>query len=236
MTDNSSTAITAEPIARTNHRRDFLGQMVTAGLSVGLIGAALPVTKASAQDASPTSSDSVDQPNPEEGNEMATAADHYALADDNAEAIWFLGCLALIKGVSSQTGGALATVEFTHPPGFATPLHVHHTADESFYVLSGAMQGVCGDREWSATTGSFVWLPRGVPHGYVVDGDETLRTLAITVPAGFDRFVVEAGEPAQERALPPPAPPDIAKLEAAGAKYDIETLGPPVELRGASTT
>jgi len=56
------------------------------------------------------------------------------------------------------------------------------------------------------------------------------------VPAGFDRFIVEAGEPALERTLPPAAPPDIAKLEAAGAKYDIETVGPPVQLRGASTT
>ena len=49
------------------------------------------------------------------------------------------------------------------------------------------------------------------------------------MPAGFDRFVVEAGEPAQERILPPPAPPDIAKLDAAGAKYGIETVGPPVQ-------
>ncbi|MBA3643897.1 MAG: cupin domain-containing protein, partial [Chloroflexia bacterium] len=135
----------------------------------------------------------------------------------------------------SQTGGALATVEFLHPPRFATALHVHHTADEAFYVLSGAMRGVCGDQEWRATTGAFVWLPLGIPHGYAVDGDETLRTLAITVPAGFDRFIVEAGEPAGERALPPPTPPDIEKLEAAGAKYRIETVGPPVQFASTPT-
>ena len=52
--------------------------------------------------------------------------------------------------------------------------------------------------------------------------------MALTVPAGFDRFVVEAGEPAQERTLPPPSPPDLEKLEAAGVKYGIETVGPPV--------
>ena len=167
---------------------------------------------------------------------MASASDHYVLADDDAEAIWFIGCLALIKGVGSQTGDALATVEFLHPPGFATVLHVHHTADEAFYVLAGGIRGVCGDQEWRATTGAFVWLPRGIPHGYAVDGDEPLRTLAITVPAGFDRFVVEAGEPARERVLPPPAAPDIAKLEAAGAKYGIETVGPPVQFEGTPTT
>ena len=163
---------------------------------------------------------------------MASASDHYALADDDAEAIWFIGTLALIKGVGSQTGGALATVEFLHPPGFATPLHVHHTADEAFYVLAGGIRGVCGDQEWRATTGAFVWLPRGVPHGYAVDGDEPLRTLAIALPAGFDRFVVEAGEPARERSLPPPAAPDIEKLVAAGTKYGIENVGPPVRFNG----
>jgi hypothetical protein len=127
-------------------------------------------------------------------------------------------------------------VEFLHPPGFATVLHVYHTADEAFYVLAGAMQGVCGEQEWRGTTGSFVWLPRGIPHGYAVDGEETLRTLAIALPAGFDRFVVEGGEPARERTLPPPGAPDLAKLEAAGAKYGIETLGPPVRFSDAATT
>lgn len=222
----------ADETASRKDRRAFLGRAVAVGLSVGLLGEELPVDRASAQDASPAASDTLDQTEAKEGREMPSPADHYALAEDDAEAIWFLGTLALIKGVGSQTGDALATVEFTHPPGFATPLHIHHLADEAFYVLAGRMQGVCGDREWRAATGSFVWLPRGVPHGYVVDGDETLRTLAITVPAGFDRFVVEAGEPAQERALPPPAPPDIAKLEAAGAKFSIETVGPPVQLTG----
>ena len=95
-------------------------------------------------------------------------------------------------------------VEFTHPPGFAIPLRVHYNADEAFYVLAGRMRGFRGDQEWGATTGSFVWLPRGIPQWYAVDGDEQLRTLAITSPAGFDGFIIESGEPAVERTLPPP--------------------------------
>jgi len=158
---------------------------------------------------------------------MSLTSEHYALAENDAEAIWFLGCLATLKAGGDRTGGTLALVEFTHPPGFATPQHVHHAQDEAFYVLEGAMRGFCGDQSWRATAGSFVWLPRGIPHGYAVDGDETLRTLAITLPADFERFVAEAGEPAQERTLPPPSAPNIEKLLAAGDKYGIETLGPP---------
>ena len=210
-------------------RRDFLIRAAAVGLAMGPI-------RVVAREATPTAGDTAEPAALAGGQRMASTTEHYALADDDAEAIWFLGTLALIKGVGSQTGGTLATVEFTHPPGFATPLHVHHTADEAFYVLAGGMRGVCGDQEWAATTGSFVWLPRGVPHGYAVDSEEPLRTLAICVPAGFDRFVVEGGEPAQERALPPPAAPDIAKLEATGAKYGIETVGPPVQFTGTPTS
>ena len=224
MASDSNLATTGQPRAGTSARRDFVVR-ATAGLSLGLLGTAVRATGASAQDATPAG-----------GHAMASASDHYALADDDAEAIWFIGTLALIKGAGGRTGGALATVEFLHPPGFATPLHVHHTADEAFYVLAGAMRGVCGDQEWRATAGAFVWLPRGVPHGYAVDGDGPLRTLAIALPAGFDRFVVEAGEPARERSLPPPAVPDIEKLVAVGTKYGIENVGPPVRFDGTPPT
>ncbi len=158
---------------------------------------------------------------------MSRTTEHYTLAANEAEAIWFLGTLATIKAAGTQTGGALAVVEFTHPPGFATPRHVHPAEDEAFYVLAGAMRGYCGERTWHAAAGSFVWLPRGVPHGYAVDGDEQLRTLAFTLPAGFECFVREAGEPAQERRLPPPAAPDMEKLLAAASKYGQVVLGPP---------
>ncbi|CAA9238094.1 MAG: hypothetical protein AVDCRST_MAG93-1191 [uncultured Chloroflexia bacterium] len=158
---------------------------------------------------------------------MAPVSEHYALADDEAEAIWFIGTLATIKASAATTGGALTVVEFAHAPGFATPRHVHHDADEAFYILEGAMRGYCGDQPWRATAGSFVWLPRGVPHGYAVDGDEPLRSLAILMPGGFDRFVTEVGEPARERTLPPPSPPDVDKLLAAAARDGQEILGPP---------
>ncbi len=158
---------------------------------------------------------------------MGPTSEHYALAEEDAEAIWFLGTLATIKADGSRTGGALGLVEFTHPPGFATPRHIHHTADEAFYVLEGAMRGYCGDQDWRATRGSFIWLPRGIPHGYAVEGDEPLRTLAIVLPAGFEQFIAAVGEPARERIIPPPAAPDIAKLDAAAAKVGIEHLGPP---------
>ncbi|HZX00528.1 MAG TPA: hypothetical protein VFF10_10730 [Trueperaceae bacterium] len=74
--------------------------------------------------------------------------------------------------------------------------------------------------------GDFVWLPRESQHGYMVTGEQTVRTLAFSIPAGFEQFVVEAGEPAQSRTLPPPAQTSFEKLGAAAAKYGQEILGP----------
>jgi mannose-6-phosphate isomerase-like protein (cupin superfamily) len=113
------------------------------------------------------------------------------------------------------------------PPSFATPRHVHHGEDEAFYVLEGSLVGFCGDTKWAAAAGSLVWLPKDVPHGYATTADGVTRSLAITLPAGFERFVAEVGEAAPSRTLPPPSEPDIQRLMAASVRHQVEILGPP---------
>ncbi len=157
---------------------------------------------------------------------MTAKSQPYTLAADEGEAIWFIGTLATIKASGKLTGDVMSLVEFVHPPDFATPLHVHHTEDEAFFILEGTIQGVIGDESLIAGPGSFVWLPRDVPHGYKVVGDEQVRTLAMTIPSGFDRFVAEAGEPAPARTLPPPTEPDIERLVGAATRNGQEILGP----------
>ncbi len=157
---------------------------------------------------------------------ISEASEHYTLAADEGEAIWFLGTLATIKASGALTGKVFSLVEFVHPPGFSTPLHVHHAEDEAFYVLEGAIKGIVGDQPWSAEEGAFVWLPRDIPHGYTVVGDKPVRTLAMAVPSGFAQFVREAGDPAPTRTLPPPAEPDVERLVAAATRHGQEILGP----------
>jgi hypothetical protein len=72
-----------------------------------------------------------------------------------------------------------------------------------------------------------VLLPKGVPHLLQVTSDAPMRSLVLTTPAQFERFVAEAGEPALARELPPPGPPDMARAGRAGEHFRIETLGPP---------
>jgi quercetin dioxygenase-like cupin family protein len=159
---------------------------------------------------------------------MRSSGKSWVSTDEPDEDHWFLGTLATIKSPAARTGGALSVVEFLHPQGFATPGHIHHRADEAFYVLSGSIRGFCGDQVWAAGAGAFVWLPQGVPHGYSVDDGDPVRTLSITLPGGFDTFVTEVGEPAPRHELPQAVVlPDIAVLLAAAARDGQELLGPP---------
>ncbi|MBC7812481.1 MAG: quercetin 2,3-dioxygenase [Burkholderiales bacterium] len=145
------------------------------------------------------------------------------LTADEGEAIWFGDGLVTIKASAETTGGSMAVMEFISLPG-PGPLHLHHLETEAFYILEGQMRVVVGDESWIAGPESFVWLPRGIQHGYAV-GDVPLRMLVIALPAGFEDFIREAGEPAQEHALPPLGLFDMDRTMAAAANHQIDMLG-----------
>ena len=143
----------------------------------------------------------------------------YVLSLGDGHAIRFLETLMTVKAGAQETGGAFTLLEWTAPAGFAPPPHTHHAEDEAFFILEGAITVTCGDRSWEAGPGAFVFLPRGVIHGFKVTSDTPLRGLQLTVPGGFERFITEAGESPQ---APASAAPDIEKLLTAAAKNQIE--------------
>lgn len=151
----------------------------------------------------------------------------YVLGPEDGQATWFLGTLMTVKAGARQTGNAFTLLEWTAPVGFSPPPHVHREEDEAFYIFDGEMTVTCGERSWQAGPGAFVFLPRGVSHGFTVTGNAPLRGLQLTVPAGFEHFIAQAGEPAQAPTLPPPAAPDVEKLVAAAAEHGIDILIPP---------
>ena len=157
---------------------------------------------------------------------MPNVSEHYTLAANEGEAIWFIGSLATIKASGTLPGNVMSLVEIDLPAGTSTPLHIHHSEDEALYILEGEIRGISNDQPWAAEAGSFVWLPNGTKHGFTVVGNKLVRLLAITVPSGFDRFVAEVGDPAVERRIPPPAPLDVKRLAELAAKHGQKILGP----------
>ena len=68
-------------------------------------------------------------------------------------------------------------------------------ADEAFYVLAGEFEFMVGAEKMTATTGAFLFVPRGALHGFTVVGRNPGRLL-ITVSPGtqhesFFRDLVE---------------------------------------------
>jgi len=156
----------------------------------------------------------------------------YHRARGEGKALWFLDTLMTVKADGDDTRDAFTLIEFEAPTAFGPPMHIHHREDEAFYVLDGSMRVVCGDDRWEAGAGSFVMLPRGVPHAYVVTSDRACRGLQITSPAQFERFIAELGRPADALTLPEPSRPDLEALAGSAERYGHEYVGPPLSIGG----
>lgn len=158
---------------------------------------------------------------------MEQSVHPYMRGREEGQSVWFLGTLVTVKATHVQTGGAFGLIEQVLPPGFAPPRHVHHREDEAFYVIDGEITFFCGDQTFAARAGTFVFLPKAIPHAFLVGGDQPARLLQLTTPAGFEQFHVDLGEPASSLTLPPPGAPNIADLLALAPKYHFEVVGPP---------
>jgi len=158
-----------------------------------------------------------------------TIAPPYALPPGGGDPRWYLGSLFEWKARKDQTSGAFSLVEVTVQPGKEPPLHVHSHEDEAYVVLNGRITFQVGDERVDAEPGSFVYLPRGVPHGFAVRS-EVARALLLLTPGGLEDMFDAWSEPARERTLPPTpdSPPDIAGLTRDLAERGIEVVGPPL--------
>lgn len=130
----------------------------------------------------------------------------------------FLGQPLRMLADGEATGDAFTLFEQEERQGFVTPLHIHRTESETFYVLDGRLLVACGEDRWEAGAGGFVFLPRGVPHAFMVVS-ETVRMLQLTVPSGFEGFAAELADvPLAEENFP-------LLVEVAG-RHGIDVLGP----------
>lgn len=153
----------------------------------------------------------------------------FALPPGGGDARWYLGALLEWKARAGATGGAFSLVEVTVQPGTEPPLHVHAHEDEAYIVLNGRITFQVGDERVDAQPGSFVFLPRGVPHGFAVRS-EVARAVLLLTPGGLESFFDGWSEPARERTLPPlpDGPPDVAGLTRDLAARGVEVVGPPL--------
>jgi mannose-6-phosphate isomerase-like protein (cupin superfamily) len=96
-----------------------------------------------------------------------------------------LGNFAMsLKADTPETGGLFTLLEATEPANFGPPMHIHTNCGEAFYVLEGEYRIFIEDEEHRCPTGSFVFVPQGMRHGFRV-GEQPSRKLNIYLPGAM---------------------------------------------------
>jgi quercetin dioxygenase-like cupin family protein len=103
------------------------------------------------------------------------------------------GSSAELKLAGEESGGDWAVVEWRVRAGDEPPIHIHTREDETLYVLDGAITAFVGDQRIEVKAGSYAALPKDVPHGLSVRGEEA-RLLVTLAPAGAEYFLVPRDE------------------------------------------
>jgi quercetin dioxygenase-like cupin family protein len=108
--------------------------------------------------------------------------------------------------------------DWTIPAGFATGRHVHRVQEETFYVLEGACQWHVGDDVVSATPGTFLFIPPGVPHNITNVSDKPARVIMTVSPPGHEHYFEELAK------LTATGAPDAAAISELRARFDTDQL------------
>jgi quercetin dioxygenase-like cupin family protein len=122
----------------------------------------------------------------------------------------------------SASGGALTVIETVNAPGFGPPRH-RHRETEVFRVLEGRYLYEVDGRRFRADAGDVVSVPGGAEHGFANVTDRPARQLVMVLP-GLDAEAFFTGLGAVMR----DGVPDQAALNAFGARWGVEFLGPPL--------
>ena len=133
-----------------------------------------------------------------------------------------IGLELSVRLSNDVSGGALTVMETENAVGFGPPLHRHHET-EVFRVLEGEYLYEVDGTRFRAVTGDVVSVPGGAAHTFTNISNGSAKQLVMMLPA-MDalRFFTGLGE------LMAGGRPDMATLNAFGAPWGVEFLGPPI--------
>ena len=123
------------------------------------------------------------------------------------------------EGVSSI--GSFVSMD---APGSGPPRHIHHDADESFFVLSGEVEFWVAGETIFAHAGMMLTVPKGTEHCFRIIGANPARMLTIMTPGGFEGFF---GAVAKENLR---IPEDMQRIAEIGTQYNLSFTGPPLSV------
>lgn len=158
--------------------------------------------------------------------DMTTLVPIVRNADEGDKRSFAGGGLHLWKLLAEETDGALFLLEDTMVRDKMTPLHLHPEAHELTYVIDGEIELEADGVRQRVRTGGVSFVPKGVPHAFIVVSDEA-RLIAIQTPGAVGQpFYRGASDPATDDNVDAV---DLARLQGSAADNPrgITILGPP---------
>jgi oxalate decarboxylase/phosphoglucose isomerase-like protein (cupin superfamily) len=80
---------------------------------------------------------------------------------------------------------------------------MHTREDESYYVTSGELEVIIGDKVFVLKAGDSLMAPRNIPHQLRNSGSMTNHYLLVFSPSGFEEFVMATALRAPANAVAP---------------------------------
>lgn len=145
--------------------------------------------------------------------------------------------MTLKVGDGQSASWSVFDVEVT--PGFDVGAHLHHHAEEYFYVLDGELDLLAFEprvrtagnwQDWESASGARVlrgrrgdsmFVPAGCPHAFANPGTAPARMIFVVSPPGHEHYLAEIGKAIGQGGRPDPAV--IAEIRA---RHDIEQITP----------
>jgi quercetin dioxygenase-like cupin family protein len=133
-----------------------------------------------------------------------------------------LGLELAVRLAPAVSGGVMTVMETVNAPGFGPPLH-RHRETEVFRVLEGRYLYEVDERRFYAAAGDLVSVPGGAAHTFTNVSDTPSKQIVLMVPAmDAVKFFSGLGD------LMAAGRPDMQTLNAFGASWGVEFLGPPI--------
>jgi oxalate decarboxylase/phosphoglucose isomerase-like protein (cupin superfamily) len=141
-----------------------------------------------------------------------------------------IGTSGMILKVGAGETDRWSMFEASVGPGFDVGAHLHHEAEELFFILEGELDLLAFEprvrtasdwRSWESAQGtkvarggpgSVMFVPRGCPHAFANPTSAPARMLFLVTPAGHEHYLAELTELLASGG--PPDPDAIARLRA----------------------
>lgn len=132
---------------------------------------------------------------------------------------WYKGMLHSRMAGPADNHGTFDFVISKIRRGTEPPPHVHTREDEFFYLLAGEMAFYVDGKAFSITAGECIFLPRRIPHAWLITSDD-VNTITVVTPAGFSDALWKMSFPAERMEVPNGA--DIATYANADVTETIK--------------